>query len=565
MAADLVTPEAINFMARDGRGLICLSLTEERVAAAGPAHDGAPTTGPPPHGLHGQHRRAPRDRPPASRRASGPTPSGPPSRATPGPTTWSRPGHIFPLRARRGGVLVRSGQTEGSVDLARLAGREPAGVICEIMRDDGEMARMPDLLEPSPQARPAASSRSPTSSSTGWRRRCWCAAVAEATLRPRAGRRHERVPRLRLRHRRRGHRVPGAGAGRASARRARRWCASRRPACCATCSAASPVRGRCIPPTVPLRMIEEAGAGILLYVFPRGRASLVSDFKPFVASSGSAEPGSVHADANSPLRDFGLGRAGAGAPRGADGPPSDQPPASHRRARRLRHRGHRVRADPAAPEGGGAARRRRRQEVGVSQTESKASSYGKASSGVSHEGAQKTNGRRFALVAARFNDAIVGKLLDGARQALREAGAADGDVELFRCPGAMELPGLARRVADGGRFDGIVCLGAVIRGGTPHFDLVAGESARAIGALAAEGRLAGRLRRARLRHDGAGARALGHRQEGQPGLRRRHGRGGDGRSLRPPRGGCAARLSSGHPATGASAAPPSSPQMKART
>ncbi|HSS38521.1 MAG TPA: 6,7-dimethyl-8-ribityllumazine synthase, partial [Polyangia bacterium] len=125
----------------------------------------------------------------------------------------------------------------------------------------------------------------------------------------------------------------------------------------------------------------------------------------------------------------------------------------------------------------------------MSQTESKASSYGQPSSGVSHEGAQKTNGRRFALVAARFNDAIVGRLLDGARQALREAGAADGDVELFRCPGAMELAGLARRVADGGRFDGIVCLGAVIRGGTPHFDLVAGEAARAIGALGAEGRL----------------------------------------------------------------------------
>ncbi len=125
----------------------------------------------------------------------------------------------------------------------------------------------------------------------------------------------------------------------------------------------------------------------------------------------------------------------------------------------------------------------------MSQAESKASSYGKAWSGVSHEGAQKTNGRRFALVAARFNDAIVGRLLDGARQALREAGAADGDVELFRCPGAMELAGLARRLAEGGRFDGIVCLGAVVRGGTPHFDLVAGESARAIGALAAEGRL----------------------------------------------------------------------------
>src|SRR4029078_5058418 len=61
------------------------------------------------------------------------------------------PAHIFPLRARRGGVLVRSGHTEGSVDLARLAGREPAGVICEIMRDDGERARMPDLIECPPK------------------------------------------------------------------------------------------------------------------------------------------------------------------------------------------------------------------------------------------------------------------------------------------------------------------------------------------------------------------------------------------------------------------------------
>ena len=110
--------------------------------------------------------------------------------------------------------------------------------------------------------------------------------------------------------------------------------------------------------------------------------------------------------------------------------------------------------------------------------------------GGAHEGAcTRPTGGGSRWCAARFNDDIVDKLIDGARQALREAGAADGDVELFRCPGAMELPGLARRVAETGRFDGVVCLGAVIRGGTPHFDLVAGEAARGIGALAAEGRL----------------------------------------------------------------------------
>jgi 6,7-dimethyl-8-ribityllumazine synthase len=125
----------------------------------------------------------------------------------------------------------------------------------------------------------------------------------------------------------------------------------------------------------------------------------------------------------------------------------------------------------------------------LSQTESKASSYGASSPGISHEGMLQANGRRFALVAARFNATVVDRLIAGAREALREAGAADVDVELFRCPGAMELAGLARRLVDGGRFDGIVCLGAVIRGGTPHFDLVAGEAARGIGALGAKGRI----------------------------------------------------------------------------
>jgi 6,7-dimethyl-8-ribityllumazine synthase len=126
----------------------------------------------------------------------------------------------------------------------------------------------------------------------------------------------------------------------------------------------------------------------------------------------------------------------------------------------------------------------------MSRPETKASSYGNESTGPVHEGALSANGRRFAILAARFNDFVVDKLMDGARDALRRSGAADEDVEIFRCPGAMELPGLARRVADTGRFDGLICLGAVIRGATPHFDLVAGEAARGIGALAAEGKLA---------------------------------------------------------------------------
>ncbi|MFZ0798247.1 MAG: 3,4-dihydroxy-2-butanone-4-phosphate synthase [Terriglobales bacterium] len=146
LAAEKVTPEAINFMAKHGRGLICLAMTEERLEhlRIGPmtsentsqygtafceaidARDGV-TTGISAH-----------DRAHTIKVAIDPKTR---------PSDLARPGHMFPLRARKGGVLVRAGQTEASVDLARLAGLVPAGIICEIMRDDGTMARVPDLIE----------------------------------------------------------------------------------------------------------------------------------------------------------------------------------------------------------------------------------------------------------------------------------------------------------------------------------------------------------------------------------------------------------------------------------
>ncbi|HKT70634.1 MAG TPA: 3,4-dihydroxy-2-butanone-4-phosphate synthase [Terriglobales bacterium] len=145
LAAEKVTPEAINFMARYGRGLICLAMTEERLEhlRIGPmtaentsnygtafcesvdAREGV-TTG---ISAYDRARTIAVAIDPASR-----------------PSDLARPGHVFPLRARKGGVLVRAGQTEASVDLARLAGLVPAGIICEIMKDDGSMARIPDLV-----------------------------------------------------------------------------------------------------------------------------------------------------------------------------------------------------------------------------------------------------------------------------------------------------------------------------------------------------------------------------------------------------------------------------------
>jgi 3,4-dihydroxy 2-butanone 4-phosphate synthase/GTP cyclohydrolase II len=146
LAAEKVSPEAINFMAKFGRGLICLTLTEERLEhlRIGPmsaentsnygtafceaidAREGV-TTG---ISAYDRARTIHVAIDPATR-----------------PSDLARPGHVFPLRARKGGVLVRAGQTEASVDLARMAGLVPAGIICEIMREDGTMARVPDLIE----------------------------------------------------------------------------------------------------------------------------------------------------------------------------------------------------------------------------------------------------------------------------------------------------------------------------------------------------------------------------------------------------------------------------------
>lgn len=146
MAAEKVTPEAINFMARHARGLICVCLTEQRLLDLQipmmvqdnqtPFGTAFTVSVEARHGVTTGISAA--DRAHTIKVTVDPAST---------PYDLVRPGHIFPLRARPGGVLVRTGQTEGSVDLARLAGLTPGGVVCEIMNDDGTMARMPDLEE----------------------------------------------------------------------------------------------------------------------------------------------------------------------------------------------------------------------------------------------------------------------------------------------------------------------------------------------------------------------------------------------------------------------------------
>ncbi len=102
------------------------------------------------------------------------------------------------------------------------------------------------------------------------------------------------------------------------------------------------------------------------------------------------------------------------------------------------------------------------------------------------EGQLKADGRRFGIVVSRFNELITSKLLEGARDCLQRHGCADEDIEIARVPGSYELPLVAKKLAATGRFDVVICLGAIIRSSTPHFDFVAGEAAKGIGQVGLE-------------------------------------------------------------------------------
>jgi 3,4-dihydroxy 2-butanone 4-phosphate synthase / GTP cyclohydrolase II len=146
IAAEKITPEAINFMATYGRGLICLSLSEQRcdaldlkpISARNTSAFGTPFCEPIDARRGTTTGTSAWDRATTILAATDPHTK---------PEDLARPGHVYTLRARNGGVLVRAGQTEASVDLARIAGLDPSGVICEIMNDDGTMARIPQLTE----------------------------------------------------------------------------------------------------------------------------------------------------------------------------------------------------------------------------------------------------------------------------------------------------------------------------------------------------------------------------------------------------------------------------------
>jgi 3,4-dihydroxy 2-butanone 4-phosphate synthase/GTP cyclohydrolase II len=303
LAAEKVTPEAINFMATHARGLICLAMDGpfiDRLELAPMVRDNQASLGTA-FTVSIEARRgvstgiSARDRAVTIKTAIADDAR---------PEDLVSPGHVFPLRARKGGVLVRTGQTEGSVDLARLAGLKPAGVICEIMRDDGEMARMPEL------------------EAFGRKHDLLVCSVADM-IAYRLQREHI------VRQRGAGALRPGA-LGPGEPFRAllyttevedTEYVALVRGDVAAATAAGQPVLVRvlsldpfCDPfglrPDVDtaLRMIDDAGVGVFLYVYNHQRTSLARSFERAVNARGAAPVVAPNAAPTSEaLRDFGLG------------------------------------------------------------------------------------------------------------------------------------------------------------------------------------------------------------------------------------------------------------------
>ncbi|MEZ4402805.1 MAG: 3,4-dihydroxy-2-butanone-4-phosphate synthase [Kofleriaceae bacterium] len=300
LAADKVTPEAINFMATHARGLICLAMdgafidklelpmmVRDNQASLGTAFTVSIEAR---HGV--STGISAKDRATTVRAAIA-------DDARPGDLV--SPGHIFPLRARRGGVLVRTGQTEGSVDLARLAGCKPAGVICEIMKDDGEMARMPDL-EVFAAAHGLVICSVADLIAFRLEREQIVRRKSEHGLRPgllgpgepwRAYVYDTEVEDTEYLALVRGE--PTAASG---------------PVLCRVAALDPVADPLAIRPDVEaaLRAIDDAGCGVFLYVYSRSRTSLARSFAKLVAGAPAAAGTDARLEASSEaLRDFGLG------------------------------------------------------------------------------------------------------------------------------------------------------------------------------------------------------------------------------------------------------------------
>ena len=437
MAAQFATPEAINFMAKEGRGLICLTLTGERCDELGlnlmAAKNEAPlqtaftvsvearegvTTG-----------ISAADRAHTIQVAID-------ARST--PESLVQPGHVFPLRAKDGGVLERAGQTEAAVDLARLAGLNPAGVICEIMNDDGTMARVPDLV---PYCERHGLKMITVADLIAYRRRTeQLVERVVATKLPTAFGEFTAVGyRSLLDDKHHVAMVKGNVAGAEDV-------LVRVHSECLTGDVFHSLRCDCGEQLeAAMAMIEQRGRGRPALPLPGGaRDRPAQQAARLQAPGGRArhrrrQPQARPARRPARLRDR---RPDPGRPRADQHPHPHQQPEEDPRARGLRALGRRAGADPVGPQPAqrGVPERQARQAGPRPPPPGPAARRGAASTTSTSATQEEQRDGEYAICVATFYEDLAERLVNGATEAFAEHEVSPASVHTFEVPGAFELP-----------------------------------------------------------------------------------------------------------------------------